>query len=510
MNIVKSLHASLLYRTWSHQDRHYFTVSALWCFDITNGEALLEQSLWQKITEALSDNELFDTGMPKPRAEFLIYGQAYAPDQQPVKAIDVQAKVGEISKTLRVFGDRHWISGLGVWGLSEPEPFIQMPITYAHAFGGKNDSNNPIGMGLDEIKNDAQSFIALPNIEYPQQLITAPADRPTAASFNRIDLQSQQRLQYAGTYDQTYIETRMPALPDDFDYRFFNDAAGDQQQADYFQGDECYCFENMHPNHPVIKGQLPAVTARLFVNQQVDKQLEFKEINSHLDTLWFFPDQQLGVMIHRGTIEVGEDDACDIKQLLIAHESLSQTARSIEHYQQQCQLRTDPEQAYQYMLTTQALIPQGETCGFARLSEQADLPYDMLARGNIDQFMQNQQQQARQQSLQQVKQCQTSSQLDVGEQEKLQQLQQQLDKNFVEAKTQTDQLPDEMQNINDLIDKMLPELQSGSDSIDLSQCDFSVVEQLNSAMQNLQQRKNDPSPTTTNRSNRLFKQLAAR
>jgi hypothetical protein len=125
MNIVKSFHSSLLHRFFSFQEKHYFTASVLWGFNLQTGEPVLEQDLWLTIGDMLAKNELFDTGMPKPNAELLVQGSCFAPEGSEVNASRVKVSLGAISKELYVFGDRHWIDGIGI---SEPVPFTEMPV----------------------------------------------------------------------------------------------------------------------------------------------------------------------------------------------------------------------------------------------------------------------------------------------------------------------------------------------------------------------------------------------
>jgi hypothetical protein len=122
MNIVKSLHASLLHKSFSHQQQHYFTVSVLWGFNLQNGEAVIEQTMWKNISDMLGNNELFDAGLPKSNAELLVHGSCFAPSGETVNACRVSVSLGDISKQLMVFGDRHRIKGMGVnVGVSDPE-----------------------------------------------------------------------------------------------------------------------------------------------------------------------------------------------------------------------------------------------------------------------------------------------------------------------------------------------------------------------------------------------------
>ena len=96
----------------------------------------------------------------KPATDVLVNGHAYAPAGKRAEEVDVNMRVGRITKHLRVFGDRHWHSGIsGRFKQSLPGKFDRMPITYERAFGGwdmtdpelekqRLYSYNPIGSGF--------------------------------------------------------------------------------------------------------------------------------------------------------------------------------------------------------------------------------------------------------------------------------------------------------------------------------------------------------------------------
>ena len=72
----------------------------------------------------------------KPTTDVLLHGHAHVPQGKPATQVDVSLAVGTIKKTLRIVGDRHWtVRFLGV-GMSDPEPFVKMPITYERRFRG--------------------------------------------------------------------------------------------------------------------------------------------------------------------------------------------------------------------------------------------------------------------------------------------------------------------------------------------------------------------------------------
>lgn len=486
MNIVKSLHSSLLHKSFSFQEKHYFTVSVLWGFNLLTGEPVLEQELWQTIGDMLEKNEMFDAGMPKPKGELLVQGSCFAADGVAVNASRVSVSLGVISKELYVFGDRQWIKGLGIgWGLSDPVPFTEMPVTYANAFGGKDYAPNPVGKGLDEVMGEFGPVIPVPNIEYADQLIGSPKDKPRPASLNRIDIICEQRMARAGTYDQRYIETRMPGFPDDLDYKYFNDASMDQWIEGYFKGGEQYEVRNMHPEHALIKGHIPRVYGRAFVNHAEAGEIKFKEIPTQLDTVWLFPGAKLGVMIHRGTLEVAEDDAADIKQLLVANENAEDTPRSAAHYANELALRTDPTESFKYLMYTAPLIPEGCRCGFKVIQEKSAFPLEMLAQENMTHFADAKKQEAEVAYQQQIMGMRVQLEKSGMPQHDIDALVNKMSGD----KDQPVELSREAKDIAAIIEKIMPGAMSDPANLDLSKLNLKAMDELNAYMEKLQLEK---------------------
>lgn len=184
-----------------------------------------------------------DLILTKKTTDVLVVGHACARQGKPIKQMDVGFRIGNMQKIVRVFGDRRWNGST----ISEPEPFTKMPLVYERAFGGVDskskhperdwDWRNPVGTGFAISKENA-SGLALPNIEDPKALIASWKDRPSPAGFGALCSHWQPRASFAGTYDDNWMKTRQPLLPQDFDDRFFQCAPADQQMPQYLRGGE--------------------------------------------------------------------------------------------------------------------------------------------------------------------------------------------------------------------------------------------------------------------------------
>lgn len=193
-----------------------------------------------------------DLVLTKRTTDIIVVGHGYAPAERPVTSLDVGFRVGPVQKLLRVTGDRMW----AVAGPTSPEPFVKMPLTYERAFGGSDqkseqpdrdwDWRNPVGTGF-AVSRDNASGLNLPNVEYPDAGVRAWNDRPQPAGFGAIACHWQPRVSFAGTYDDNWMKTRQPLLPEDFDDRYFQCAPADQQAPAFLRGGEPVVLLNLTP-----------------------------------------------------------------------------------------------------------------------------------------------------------------------------------------------------------------------------------------------------------------------
>lgn len=245
-----------------------------------------------------------DLGPLKPATDILVHGHAYAPGG-PVPQLDVGLRVDRRQKVLRVRGDS--VFRMGAWGLTQtrPQPFTKMPIVYERAFGGidttasdpsqhRLERRNPIGVGF-AVKKEHLKDRPAPNILYPDQ---DPADAGPAG-FGAIASFWAPRIDYAGTYDARWEQTRKPLLPLDYDERFALAAPPEQQWPGYLQGGEVVELTNMTPDGP-LRFPVPA------------KQLKFttcfgrkrQEHAGHLVTVIAEPDERRAMFIWQTSLLV--------------------------------------------------------------------------------------------------------------------------------------------------------------------------------------------------------------
>ncbi len=186
--------------------------------------------------------------LPKLSTDVLLVGTAFA-GRQNIRVSEVSLRVGPLSKTVRVFGDRQWDKTSLGWEFSPPEFWERMPLRWELAFGGRATKQeegaapefepyNPVGRGfIGNKENDFEGRL-LPNLEDPTCLIRKPSDRPSPAGFAPISPAWLPRRHYAGTYDDAWQKNRAPHLPRDFDVKFFQTAPQGLIAAGFLQGGE--------------------------------------------------------------------------------------------------------------------------------------------------------------------------------------------------------------------------------------------------------------------------------
>jgi hypothetical protein len=237
-------------------------------------------------------------------------GHAYAPGGRAGQ-VDVTLSVGSLKHTVRVFGDRFWQKGLLSPAISSPQSFEKMPLRYEYAFGGRDlshedeskqeqEARNPVGLGFRARRSKRSLYdCKLPNLEDPAHLMKTAHDRPDPTGFGVMGRYWQPRVTYAGTTDDTWMKTRCPLIPADFDDRYYNGAHPKLTYKGFLNGDEKVTVLNASPegrlgfNLPDQKPRVHVVTVR-----------EKTPLELKLDTLVIEPDEDKAVLVWRGSTDV--------------------------------------------------------------------------------------------------------------------------------------------------------------------------------------------------------------
>ncbi len=371
MKTVKPQKLGLLTRVFETKGSNHLVVTGLLIFPFESPTRLdKETSLWQLAGRELGAAPL-DLLLPKAQGEVLVTGKGYTRGG-PRPACSVRVQIGTVDKTLWIVGNRRWKLGVA----TEPEPFTEMPVSWQNAFGGPGFPDNPVGKGLSAVIGPTGEVHPLPNVEHPKHLVRSPKDRPAPSGFGPLDIAWPQRASKLGTYDQAWLEQRYPGFAADFDVAYFSAALEDQRIPGFFQGDEAFTIENMHPSKGTIVGKLPGLGVRAFIRQRGSESegQGLREVKMRLDTVHLFPHEERGILIFRGVASVAEADAADVLQIIGGIEQ-PEDPRPVEHYRTVLAQRLDRKTGYLHLLRDQDLLPPGlaDQEGLARPSARKTL-----------------------------------------------------------------------------------------------------------------------------------------
>ena len=240
-----------------------------------------------------------DTALIKLRADIAVIGTVRSPQGRPVTQLDASVQVGAWSKTLQVFGARHWDTQRFAQELvaTPPQPFVEFLLDFTHAYGGHAYAANPVGKGFitPDTKPKEAVGLPLPEITYPRLPASAWNAPQTPATLGFISKSWQSRVMQLGTYDAVWKAQRAPHAPEDFLLDFYNATARDQQIEGYLQGDEDVALRHLGL-HPAMHFKLPGDHLQIAV---ISPSTEVTYLDSHLDTLCIVADQSMFYLVWR-------------------------------------------------------------------------------------------------------------------------------------------------------------------------------------------------------------------
>ena len=265
----------------------------------------------------------------KPRCDILFsHATAYAPEGKSLTSWPIRVQLGEWQKMLTVTGPRYLErSFTGSWILSKPEPCTQVAIRYEHAWGGtcrfpvtaiSDDAaeqhwaypENTIGCGYapkDWLKLSRVADIDAPQLEIFKQPFTerdASQQNYPVVGLGAINRWWSPRLQYAGTYDAQWKNTRWPLLPEDFEFDYWNCAPEDQQIA-YPQGGEAIHLQGLLADQE-LNCKLPKKPVTLLLHLKAGVPL-FKPMT--IDTVLFNMESMQLSLVYRAVVAAEADVA---------------------------------------------------------------------------------------------------------------------------------------------------------------------------------------------------------
>ncbi|HEY1137968.1 MAG TPA: DUF2169 domain-containing protein [Xanthomonadaceae bacterium] len=358
MKIVKPLTLGVLQQPYRYRGVHRLAVATLGFFALgRDDERLLVENLqWPKVLKQIPAGQALDHILPKAHAEVMLSGCAHAP--KPVPRMQVRMQCGPIDKRVDVIGDRRWERmWYGRVCIHAPKSFTTMPLSADRAYGGEGH-DNPLGTGyLPRWWALRMRGGAMPNLELPGKIVVPGRNDFAVAGFApQALMHARRRMRASGTYDKRWLAEDFPGLPRDFDFALYNLSPPDQQFAGRFVGGEAYRLEGVHASGQAIAGTLPSIRPRAFVLDQGRDAADARELALACDTVWFFPEVGVGLMVHRGEIEVRDSDALDVAALMVGYDAADRV-RDAAHYRKVFALRLDPETAGLHAFDESQLAP---------------------------------------------------------------------------------------------------------------------------------------------------------
>jgi hypothetical protein len=290
---------------------------------------ILEDPDQIQYSELLAETDLIAY---KPTTDVIVTGKAIVPGGRKAFHIECFVQVGELSKSIVVFGNRS-VQSKALRGLSigDPEPFTEIVLGYKNAYGGVAKSKdgtlhsyfpNPIGKGFT-FKGGFEdpSSIVLPNIEDPQSPLTIDnmilskpdgwVDAPKPASLGWTRRNFYPRYTYAGLLpeqlqgamenaksldknEESSDEITMPSL----DFKMFQ-GASDGLYGVKLTGNEHVRLQHLDSEYSVFEFQLPGNIPKMGMNTGNG----FVELVPELQTVVIDMEEKLLSMVWRGAMD---------------------------------------------------------------------------------------------------------------------------------------------------------------------------------------------------------------
>ena len=169
-----------LFRTVLDEDRFAASLLVRVTYDLVDGRLVpADEQAWPISAEPwasdygpMDSDEVFHKG----GVDLLVFGHARPPNGRPSAEVEVSVEVGDFRYRVIVHGNRVWERRGRALVPGPAEPFREVALTPANAYGGKGSwdgldvpfVDNPDGKGfyLDEESAEGQP---LPNIEDPER-----------------------------------------------------------------------------------------------------------------------------------------------------------------------------------------------------------------------------------------------------------------------------------------------------------------------------------------------------
>jgi hypothetical protein len=300
----------------------------------------------------------------KPRVDVVVVGSAFAPQRRPVFSLVARIAVGELDKSIEVFGPRT----RGPGGIVDESRFTEVKLGYERAAGGPL-TWNPVGMRQED--DPATGIRALPQIAPVGAFAKNPAFvpptglGPIAASWpmRRDKLGARA----AGFSDKDIGKT---TLGTDFDATYFQAAPPDQTIENLLPDAEIV-LENLHPAHPRLVTRLPGLVPRAFIDVGTSAA---SPLALRADTLWIDTDRGLCTVTFRGQAAIARPD-----QDGVVYVALEEPGKPITWADIRPMIRETPREAGAISDSWLGVMPLAPTAGIGQAPRAPSFDFDLTS-----------------------------------------------------------------------------------------------------------------------------------
>lgn len=301
MKIEKSPFLSCASQPLAHQGRLRQSVTIGLGFDLARSAPIPADQAWAAVIENLPESWCIDSGLPKKHAEWLLAGSAGTAGRTPRSELTVEIEVGVSRRSFSIRGHYREDGAVSL--------FSAMPLSWENTFGYPESPDNPLGHGELAGRNGR---IYPPEVRDTRDAANIPACPGPRGAWPC-------RMRNMGTYDGAWLKQRWPGPPDDCDWSFYNLAQPAQHLPSGLRGDEALRLTGLHHEHPVILSRLPGKSLSIFVDYAAAGSS--RKVLPVLDTLWLFPNVQLGLLLWHALIPCKDEIATDIERLRLEMDS---------------------------------------------------------------------------------------------------------------------------------------------------------------------------------------------
>ncbi len=291
-NIIKSENLYFVSQPFDFNGKMFLSMTVGFGFSLTDNPKILpvDQAFATAIS-ALQNGECFDMGVAKKFSEFLIAGNAYSPNNQATNQILVNAKVANKSR------------GLVIKSNNKNHTFTQQLLSWKNTTF--DEVYNPLG--YKNLDDNSVYIFDIDNEKLPANYA------PTG-----IDWKFKQEF-LGKKYDKQWLQQKWRSVADDFSFEFFNLSQTNSPQ----RLDENQTFTANTPieltNLNQTKSQISTRIPEKFLENKITYK-DGKQISADFkaDTLWLFPNQEIGILLFHSNVETNNSAAENISEIHLA------------------------------------------------------------------------------------------------------------------------------------------------------------------------------------------------